>query len=116
MAAHSHHNPEPHTGEIAKPHTKPIWRTFWILVILTAIEFAFAFLMEASMLRNSIFIVLTIFKAFFIVAEFMHLKHEAKGLIWSILIPMALLVWLVVALISEGSYYYDSVYNYFTQQ
>ncbi|MEJ7663350.1 MAG: cytochrome C oxidase subunit IV family protein [Hymenobacter sp.] len=54
-------------------------------------------------MRNSIFIVLTILKAFFIVGEFMHLKHETKGLIWTILVPMALLVWLLVALMTEGS-------------
>ncbi|WBA40178.1 cytochrome C oxidase subunit IV family protein [Hymenobacter canadensis] len=91
-------------GEIAKPNTGWIWRTFWILVGITALEFVFVFLMNPSTLRNSIFIVLTIFKAFFIVAEFMHLKHEVKALIWTILIPMALLVWLLIALVTEGSY------------
>ena len=91
-------------GEIAKPNTGWIWKTFFILVGITAVEFVFVFLMKAGTLRNSIFIVLTILKAFFIVGEFMHLKHEVKGLIWSILIPMALVVWLVVALVTEGSF------------
>ena len=67
--------------------------------------------MDAGTLRNTIFIILTIFKAFFIVAEFMHLKHETKGLIWTILIPMGLLIWLLVALVSEGSYVGESVQN-----
>ncbi len=91
-------------GEIAKPNTGWIWRVFGILVGITAVEFVFVFLMHPSTLRNSIFIVLTIMKAFFIVAEFMHLKHETKGLIWTILVPMALIVWLLVALVTEGSY------------
>ena len=34
----------------------------------------------------------------------MHLKHETKSLIWTIMIPMALLIWLLLALITEGSY------------
>ena len=90
--------------DIPKPNTGWIWKTFWILVGITAVEFVIAFTMESSTLRNSIYIVLTIFKAFFIVGEFMHLKHETKGLIWTILIPTALLIWLLVALVTEGSY------------
>lgn len=114
MAAHSHHaHDELHSGEIAKPQTKGIWRVFVILCVLTAIEFAFAFFMNAGMLRNIIFIILTIFKAFFIVGEFMHLKHEKKSLIWTIMIPTALLIWLIIALISEGSYYANAVFSYF---
>ncbi len=76
-----------------------------------ALEFVFVFVMDAGTLRNTTFIVLTIFKAFFIVAEFMHLKHETKGLIWTILIPMGLLIWLLVALVSEGSYVGEAVQN-----
>ncbi|MCR5888976.1 cytochrome C oxidase subunit IV family protein [Hymenobacter sp. J193] len=101
------HNP----AEIAKPNTGWIWKTFFVLVGITALEFVFVFLMDPGTLRNAIFIILTIFKAFFIVAEFMHLKHETKGLIWTIMVPMALLVWLLVALITEGSYINEAVFN-----
>ena len=101
-------------GEIAKPNTAWIWRVFFILVGITAVEFVFVFLMHPGTLRNSIFIVLTIFKAFFIVAEFMHLKHETKGLIWTILVPMALLIWLLVALVTEGSYVGEVLQNMFS--
>ena len=104
MSAHATTEHALAPGEIAKPNTAWIWRVFGILVGITAVEFVFVFLMHPSTLRNSIFIVLTIFKAFFIVGEFMHLKHETKGLIWTILVPMALLVWLLVALVTEGSY------------
>ena len=100
-------------GEIAKPNTAWIWRIFGILVGITAVEFVFVFLMHPSTLRNSILIVLTIFKAFFIVGEFMHLKHETKGLIWTIMVPMALLVWLLVALVTEGSYVGEVLQNMF---
>jgi caa(3)-type oxidase subunit IV len=114
MAAHSHHpSDDLHTGEIAKPQTKGIWRVFIILCVVTGIEFVFAFFMNAGTLRTSIFIILTIVKAFFIVGEFMHLKHETKSLIWTILVPSALLIWLLIALITEGSYYSDAVFGYF---
>ena len=100
-------------GEIAKPNTAWIWRVFGILVGITAVEFVFVFFMNPSTLRNSIFIVLTILKAFFIVGEFMHLKHETKGLIWTILVPVSLLVWLLVALITEGSFVGEVMQNMF---
>ena len=113
MASHSHNDLHREPGVIPPAQTKAIWRTFVILCVLTAIEFAFAFAMDPGMMRNSIFIILTIFKAFFIVAEFMHLKHETKGLIWSILIPTALLVWLLIALITEGTSVGEYIFNYF---
>lgn len=79
-----------------------IWKTAGLLAIVTAIEFVFAFTMSRGPLLISIFIGLTLVKAFYIVAEFMHLKHEVKVLIWSILIPLIFLVWLVLALLIEG--------------
>ena len=100
-------------GHIPPPQTKHIWRVFLILCGLTAVEFAFAFLMDPSMARNAIFIILTLFKAYYIVSEFMHLKHETKSLTWSIMVPTALLVWLVIALITEGSYVGEAIYNLF---
>lgn len=100
--------------DVPKPNTGWIWKTFWVLVAITAVEFLIAFTMPATTLRNSIYIVLTIFKAFFIVGEFMHLKHETKGLIWTIMIPTALLIWLLVALITEGSYAGELLQNTFS--
>ena len=101
-------------GEITKPNVGWIWKTFFVLGGITAVEVVFVFLMKAGTLRNSIFIVLTILKAFFIVGEFMHLKHETKGLIWTILVPMALLVWLLVALVTEGAYVGEVLQNMFS--
>ncbi|MFW5759438.1 MAG: cytochrome C oxidase subunit IV family protein [Cyclobacteriaceae bacterium] len=84
--------------------SKVIWRTFWILAIITALEFVVAFTLphEYKELRIAIFIGMTIVKAFYIVSEFMHLKHETKSLIWSIMIPMIFVVWLIIALLVEG--------------
>lgn len=112
----AHHAPEHeytadgHAGH-GKANVKPILKALAWIVGITAFEFLLAFTMDASTFRNSIFIVLTIFKAFFIVAEFMHLRHETKGLIWSILVPMALLIWLLVALITEGSAVGEAIFG-----
>ena len=92
-----------------KPETKKIWTTFGILVGITAVEFAFAFTMSKGTMLIAIFVALTIVKAFFIVAQFMHLKYETKPLIYSILIiPLTLMVWLVVSMMNEANYTYDA--------
>jgi cytochrome c oxidase subunit IV len=95
---HSHAIP----ADGGKAQRKRIIQVAAVLSIVTIIEFVIAFVMEANTLRTAIFLGLTIVKAFYIVAEFMHLKHEVKVLIWSILIPMVFVVWLVIALIVEG--------------
>lgn len=86
---------------------KQIWKVFIILSIVTAIEFVIAFTLHQSAFKISLFVGLTIVKAFFIVGEFMHLKHEVKSLIWSILIPCIFVVWLLLALMLEGG----SIFN-----
>lgn len=92
---------------VDKKKVKGIWMVALVLAVVTGIEFLFAFTMAPGTLRTSIFVGLTIVKAFYIVGEFMHLKHEAKVLIWSILIPMLFVVWLIIALLIEGDAIYD---------
>jgi cytochrome c oxidase subunit IV len=99
-------------GEIAKPQTKAIWRTFFILLGITAIEFLLAFTMASGGLRTSIFIIMTLLKAFYIVADFMHLKQEAKGLVFAIVLPLLFVIWLVGALIYEGGSIYQFVHHF----
>lgn len=86
-----------------------IWKVAIILAVVTAIEYVFAFTMDAGFLRSTIFVLLTIVKAFYIVAEFMHLGHEVKGLVYSIILPMMFIIWLIVALVNmEGAAVKDS--------
>ncbi|TVP50988.1 MAG: hypothetical protein EA341_06340 [Mongoliibacter sp.] len=82
---------------------KKIWKTAGILLILTSIEFVFAFTLPRGLLLYAIFIGLTIWKAKYIMMEFMHLGDEAKPLFYSIIVPLIFLVWLVIALMREGS-------------
>lgn len=104
MADNTHdHDAHGHGGtEIQPANTGIIWRTFIILSVITAFEFTLAYLMKAGGLRTSIFVGMTLVKAFYIVGEFMHLKHEVKSLIWAITIPVLFIVWLLIALMTEG--------------
>jgi cytochrome c oxidase subunit IV len=86
-----------------KERIRKIWRVALILGVVTAIEFLCAFTMPRGVLLIAVFIGLTIVKAFYIVGEFMHLKHEVKVLIWSILIPVVFIIWLIIALLVEGN-------------
>lgn len=87
-----------------KEKIRKLWRVAGILGFITAIEFAVAFLVphEFQSTRVWLFIAMTIVKAAYIVGEFMHLRHEAKVLIWAIMIPMIFVVWLLIALVYEG--------------
>ena len=87
-----------------KEKIKKLWSVAGILLVITILEFAVAFTVPHEMhtLRVWTFILMTIVKAAFIVGEFMHLRHEAKVLIWSILIPMVFVVWMLVAFVYEG--------------
>jgi hypothetical protein len=49
--------------------------------------------------------VLTLAKAFFIIAEFMHLRHEIRNLILSISIPALLFIWFITAFLWDGNSY-----------
>ena len=95
---------------VDKAKVRKIWMTALILAIITALEFAIAFTvpLEMSMVRVVVFVAMTIVKAFYIVAEFMHLKYEVKVLIWSILIPLIFIVWMLVAFLYEGGAIFDA--------
>jgi cytochrome c oxidase subunit IV len=45
----------------------------------------------------------SLYKAYFIVYEFMHMKYEVKSLAMTVLVPTGLLVWAVIAFFNEGS-------------
>ena len=100
--------------------TKRIWFVFAILSVVTIVEVILgiikpAFLVDTMFLGmrllNWIFIILTIYKAYYIAWAFMHLDHETKGLrraiVWS---AIFLVSYLVFILLTEGGYIYD-IYN-----
>lgn len=82
---------------------KKIWKTAGILLAITVAEFIMAFTMDRGILLYALFIILTIWKAKYIMMEFMHLGDEVKPLFYSIIVPLIFLIWLLIALAKEGS-------------
>ena len=89
--------------------TKEIWRVTIILSVFTLIELALGFvLMEVTdnLMRDFLKGVIVIFmlaKAFYIVGYFMHLKHEIRNLIMTIVVPLFLFVWFIIAFLADGN-------------
>jgi cytochrome c oxidase subunit IV len=85
-----------------KEKIRLLWKTAGILLVITIFEFIVAFSMPHGPAKTSIFVLMTIVKASYIVGEFMHLRYEAKVLLWSVLIPTIFIIWMLVAFVYEG--------------
>src|ERR1700712_2278795 len=98
--------------------TKEIWRTFWILLGLTIVELILGYLLigvensGGRLALKGFIIILMLAKAFYIVAYFMHLKSEIRNLIMTILVPLALLIWAIIAFLYEGNSYRNNRNTY----
>ncbi len=89
---------------------KEIWRVTIILSVLTIVELALGFLMMgmaddsfSKHLIKGIIVILMLAKAFYIVGYFMHLRHELRNMIMTIVVPLFLFVWFIVAFLSDGN-------------
>jgi len=80
---------------------------FWILLLVTFAEVAIA-LFLTDLLPNIVvrlsMITLSLYKAYYIISIFMHLGSEVGGMAATIIFPMALLIWAVIAFLWEGDY------------
>ena len=86
-----------------------IWKVFFYLLGITAIEFFIAlYLIPKGILGQGIgnftYIVLTLVKAFYIIAYFMHLKFEKVAFKTGIVVSLVFIVYFIVLLLTEGSY------------
>ncbi|RWY55710.1 cytochrome C oxidase subunit IV family protein [Mucilaginibacter gilvus] len=104
--AHAEH------GEHEGMTRKKIWVVFGVLLLITVIEFIFAlYLVPKEYVpahwANPVYIVLTLVKAFFIVAYFMHLKFEKVGLALAIIVPILFIIGLILVLTNESHYWVD---------
>jgi len=88
---------------------KIIFRTLLILSIITAVEIFVALVWGQVLPRwflNPFFIILSLAKAFYIVAEFMHMKYEIKRFVYYTIFPLALLLWFILSMMIEGDYWF----------
>lgn len=102
----SHHH-DVNSAE-AKGQVKRIWKIFWILLIITIVEVIMGMFFSHNMpkgLVNFFFLALTILKAGYIVSVFMHLGDELKNFIVTVLIPLSLFVWFIIAFLADGGFW-----------
>ena len=97
-----------HEEEHATMSKGRIWKVFFILLAITVVEFIIALGVPETvmphLIRNSIYVILTLFKAYYIVAFFMHLKFEKYALKAGILLSLIFIIYFIVLLLIEGNY------------
>lgn len=105
---------EHNAAQLAENHgggTKEVIRVTVILSVITLIELALGYAiigMPPSSLVTAVkgtILILMMAKAFYIVAYFMHLKHELKNMIMTIVVPLALFIWFITAFLWDGNSY-----------
>jgi cytochrome c oxidase subunit IV len=93
---------------------KRILHVFYILLAITSVEFLIALYLVPKHIfgityavANPVYIILTLFKAFYIVAYFMHLKFEKVGLALAIIVPVLFIIGLILVLTNESHHWID---------
>jgi hypothetical protein len=94
---------------------KAVFKGFWILFGVTLLEVVVSLAGKGHIIPGLedntviyallalIIVILSLYKAYYIVYEFMHMRYEAKGLAMTVLLPTLLLVWAIIAFFQEGN-------------
>ncbi len=93
--------------------TKRIWKTFWLLSAITVAELIIGLIIYSInkgepkpflvLFFKGLVCILTIAKAYYIVAVFMHLGSEIRNLIMTIIVPLSLFIWFIIAFLWDGN-------------
>ena len=97
-----------------RAQVKKIWRTFWLLSVITAIELGIGLSIytihkgahpNASLVLmfKGLVCILTLAKAFYIVSVFMHLGDEIRNLVMTVIVPLMLFIWFIGSFLYEGN-------------
>lgn len=99
------------TEEEYKSQVAGVWKATLWLSIITIVEVGIALFwfynFEDTLPRwmlNLLMIVASLLKAYFIIGEFMHLNYEKRGFMLSILVPIVLFSWGILAFLVEGDH------------
>lgn len=103
-----------HSEDYGKKTRKTIWAIFWILLAVTTAEVSLGLSWDSLGINWDLvkwtFIILTLVKAYYIVAHYMHLKHEYKNFIIIISATYLILgLYFVILILNESLYLYDDV-------
>ncbi|MEO7444965.1 MAG: cytochrome C oxidase subunit IV family protein [Ferruginibacter sp.] len=93
--------------------TKKIWKTFWILSAITLVELGIGLSIytihkgenPSAMLVlffKGMVCILTLAKAYYIVSIFMHLGSEVRNMIMTVVVPLTLFIWFLIAFLWDG--------------
>ena len=106
-----------------KSNTSKIWAVLFFLSVVTIVEVALGIIKPEVLIVNSflsmklinwIFIILTIVKAYYIMWDFMHMRDEVRGLQFSVIVTLSILIaYLAFILLVEGNYIFDVMYEGF---
>ena len=98
-----------------------IWKVFGLLSIITIVEVFLGIVRPEILffntflsmgLLNWIFIILTVYKAYWIMWAFMHLEGEASSLRWAVVGTLVfLIIYLVFILLVEADYIFEIFKN-----
>lgn len=103
-----HHHEDINSSE-SKAKVRKIWMVTLYLSVITIIEVILGLYGHYTGMPtwaiNFFFIALTMLKAGFIVKVFMHLGDEVKNMILTILIPLTLFFWFIVAFLYDGNFW-----------
>ena len=94
--------------------TKRIWKTFWLLSALTVVELGLGLLIynihkgenpnhTLVLMFKGLVCILTLAKAYYIVSIFMHLGDEIRNMIMTIVVPLCLFIWFIIAFLWDGN-------------
>ncbi len=111
-------------SEISVPHQhysdsdfrKRVRKTSILLSVITVIELAIGLTIYTIhkgpdpshllvLMFKGVVCILTLAKAYYIVSVFMHLGDEIRNMIMTIVVPLLLFVWFIIAFIVDGNSY-----------
>jgi cytochrome c oxidase subunit 4 len=94
-----------------KDSRKDVLKTIIILSVVTITEVGVAIMYDINnpdggnfkWLINLFMAVASVFKVYYIMGTFMHLKHETKPFLMTVLLPFVFLIWAIIAFTMEGA-------------
>ena len=100
----------------SKETVKKIIRTTVLLSVITLIELALGYWIffinkdpnhSVTLVHfiKGVIVILSLAKAFYIVSIFMHLGYEIRNMIMTIVVPLMLFIWFILAFLWDGTSY-----------
>lgn len=94
------------TEEQYQSQVRAVWKATLYLGIITIVEVAIALIFGEKwpkLVLNSLFIIMSLWKAFYIIGEFMHIKYEKRTFALSLGLPLSFLIWGIIAFMWDGT-------------